>query len=148
MAGAEDNPLRECPDHPGWREWHVPGAFNRDFIGLLLVRDDGGDVARTRIFPGKHMANAYGSLHGGVISAFADASLFAGAGLLSEEHPSAAVTIDLSVQFTGSGNLEEPLDGLVTVLRETRRMVFVQGRIEQGGNTIAGFSGVLRKITG
>lgn len=138
--------LRACPDHPGWQEWRVPGAFNREVIGLLLVRDEGGGTARTRIFPQPHMANIAGYVHGGVISSFADASLFAGPGVLSGNDIAAAVTIELSVQFAGAGSMEEPLDALVSVVRETGRMIFVQGRIVQGENAVAGFSGIVRKL--
>jgi uncharacterized protein (TIGR00369 family) len=139
--------LLPAPDHPGWHEWRVPGAFNREVVGLLLVRDEGDGTARTRIFPAPLMGNVHGAVHGGIISAFADASLFAGPGVLTGQDLAAAVTVELSVQFAGAGSMAEPLDALVTVLRETRRMIFVQGRIVQGAEAIAGFSGIVRKVT-
>ena len=43
--------------------------------------------------------------------------------------------------------MDEPLDAVVSILRETGRMIFVQGRIVQGENAVAGFSGIVRKIT-
>ena len=138
--------LRASPEHPGWHEWRVPGAFNLEVVGLLLVRDEGGGTARTRIFPAPQMGNVHGAIHGGIISAFADASLFAGPGVLTRQDLAASVTVELSVQFTGSGSMAEPLDALVTILRETGRMIFVQGRIVQGDNVVAGFSGIIRKI--
>ena len=144
--GLDDVLLRDGPEHPGWHEWRVPGAFNRDVIGTLLVRDEGGGVARTRIFPAAHMANINGAIHGGVISALADATLFAGPGLLTGRDLGASVTVELSVQFIGAGSMSEPLDGLVSILRETGRMIFAQGRIVQGDTTVAGFSGIIRKI--
>jgi uncharacterized protein (TIGR00369 family) len=138
--------LLPAPEHPGWHEWRVPGPFNREVIGALLVREEGDDVARTRMFPAAHMGNVHGMVHGGAISAFADASLFAGPGLLTGQDLAASVTIELSVQFIGVGSMEEPLDGLVSILRETGRMIFCQGQIVQGDNTVAGFSGIIRKI--
>ena len=145
MAGLDDI-LLPAPDHPGWQEWRVPGAFNREVIGTLLVRDEGGGVARTRIVPVPHMGNVHGMIHGGIISALADATLFAGPGLLTGQDLGASVTVELSLQFIGAGSMTEPLDGLVSILRETGRMIFVQGRIVQGDNTVAGFSGIIRKI--
>ncbi|MGX7895110.1 PaaI family thioesterase [Tsuneonella sp. HG222] len=139
--------LRDCPDHPGWQEWRVPGAFNRDVLGRLLVRDEGDGTARTRIMPAPHMGNIVGNLHGGMISAFADASLFAGPGVLRGGRLAAAATIELSVQFVGAGVIDQPLDAVVSVLRETGRMIFVQGRIVQGDIAVAGFSGIVRKIS-
>jgi acyl-coenzyme A thioesterase PaaI-like protein len=145
LAGLDDI-LLPAPDHPGWHEWRVPGAFNREVIGTLLVRDEGNGIARTRIFPASHVGNVHGMIHGGIISALADATLFAGPGLLTGQDLGASVTVELSLQFIGAGSMTEPLDGLVSILRETGRMIFVQGRIVQGDNTVAGFSGIIRKI--
>jgi acyl-coenzyme A thioesterase PaaI-like protein len=145
LAGLDDI-LLPAPDHPGWHEWRVPGAFNREVIGTLLVRDEGNGIARTRIFPASHMGYVHGMIHGGIISALADATLFAGPGLLTGQDLGASVTVELSLQFIGAGSMTEPLDGLVSILRETGRMIFVQGRIVQGDNTVAGFSGIIRKI--
>ncbi|HSQ95266.1 MAG TPA: PaaI family thioesterase [Croceibacterium sp.] len=145
MAGLDDI-LLPAPDYPGWQEWRVPGAFNREVVGTLLVREEGAGVARTRVFPAAHMGNVHGAIHGGIISAFADATLFAGPGLLTRQDLGASVTVELSLQFIGAGRMDAPLDGLVSILRETGRMLFCQGRIVQGESTIAGFSGIIRKI--
>jgi acyl-coenzyme A thioesterase PaaI-like protein len=139
--------LLPAPEHPGWHEWRVPGAFNRQVIGTLLVREEGPGLARTRVLPAELMSNVHGMIHGGIISAFADASLFAGPGLLTGQDLAASVTIELSVQFIGVGRMDEPLDGLVSILRETGRMIFCQGKIVQRDSTVAGFSGIIRKIT-
>jgi uncharacterized protein (TIGR00369 family) len=138
--------LLPAPEHPGWHEWRVPGPFNREVIGTLLVREEGTGVARTRMFPAPLTGNVHGMIHGGIIAALADATLFAGPGLLTGQDLGASVTVELSLQFIGAGRMEEPLDGLVSILRETRRMIFCQGRIVQGDNTVAGFSGIIRKI--
>lgn len=138
--------LLPAPEHPGWQEWRVPGAFNREVLGTLLVRQESAGVARTRIFPAPQMGNVHGMIHGGMITALADASLFAGPGLLTAQDLGTSVTVELSVQFIGAGSMDEPLDGLVSILRETGRMIFCQGKIVQGDNTVAGFSGIIRKI--
>ena len=138
--------LLPAPEHPGWHEWRVPGAFNREVIGTLLVRKEADGVARTRMFPAAQMGNVHGMVHGAIIGALADATLFAGPGLLTGQDLGASVTVELSLQFIGAGSMEEPLDALVSILRETGRMIFCQGRIVQGDNTVAGFSGIIRKI--
>ena len=145
---ALEDVLGQCEhsDHPGWYEWRVPGAFNREVIGTLLVREDAEGTARTRMFPARHMGNVHGMIHGGIITALADATLFAGPGLLTRQDLGASVTVELSVQFMGAGSMAEPLDGLVSILRETGRMIFCQGKIVQGDNAVAGFSGIVRKI--
>ena len=138
--------LLPAPDYLGWHEWRVPGAFNQEVIGTLLVRDEGEGVARTRIMPAPHMGNVHGMVHGGIITALADATLFAGPGVLTGQDLGASVTVELSVQFIGAGRMDEPLDGLISILRETGRMIFCQGKIVQGENSVAGFSGIIRKI--
>jgi len=138
--------LQPAPDDPGWHEWRVPGAFNREVIGTLLVRDEGNGFARTRIMPAPHMGNVHGMIHGGIITALADATLFAGPGVLTGQDLGASVTVELSVQFIGAGSMDAPLDALVSILRETGRMIFCQGRIVQSDNPVAGFSGIIRKI--
>jgi acyl-coenzyme A thioesterase PaaI-like protein len=145
---ALEDVLGQCEhsDHSGWYEWRVPGAFNREVIGTLLVREESEGVARTRIFPAPHMGNVHGMIHGGMITALADATLFAGPGLLTGQDLGASVTVELSVQFIGAGSMDAPLDGLVSILRETGRMLFLQGKIVQGDNAVAGFSGIIRKI--
>jgi acyl-coenzyme A thioesterase PaaI-like protein len=145
---ALEDVLRQCDhsDHSGWYEWRVPGAFNREVIGTLLVREESEGIARTRIFPAPHMGNVHGMIHGGIITALADATLFAGPGLLAGQDLGASVTVELSLQFIGAGSMDEPLDGLISILRETGRMLFCQGKIIQGDNTVAGFSGIVRKI--
>ncbi|MGZ3199159.1 MAG: PaaI family thioesterase [Croceibacterium sp.] len=145
MAGLDDI-LLPAPEYPGWQEWRVPGAFNREVLGTLLVRDESAGVARTRIFPAPQMGNVHGMIHGGMITALADATLFAGPGLLTGQDLGASVTVELSVQFIGAGSMDEPLDGLVSILHETGRMIFCQGKIVQGDNTVAGFAGIIRKI--
>ena len=148
MSSLDEILLRDCPDHPGWHEWRMPGddRFNRVVLGTMLVRDEGHGTARTRLFPTTHHTNINGTIHGGIVTALADATLFAGPSLLTGENLAPSVTVELSVQFTGAGDPDRPLDGLVTILRETGRMLFAQGRIVQGVETIAGFSGILRKI--
>lgn len=148
MSSLGDILLRDCPDHPGWHEWRMPGEdrFNQVVLGLMLVREEEHGTARTRIFPAAHHCNINGAIHGGIVTALADATLFAGPSLLTGQNLAPSVTIELSVQFTGAGNPELPLDAVVTILRETGRMLFAQGRVVQGVETIAGFSGVLRKI--
>ena len=40
-----------------------------------------------------------------------------------------------------------PLDAEVELLRETGRLIFLQGKVVQDGETVAAFSGALRKFS-
>ena len=135
------------PDHPGWSTFGVddPSLFNPVVMGEMLVRRENDTSCRVRMFPARHHSNVMGAVHGGVILALADISLFAVARLMLKADAAGSVTLDLSSQFIGSGRLDRPLDAVSEVLRETGRLVFVRGLIEQDGGLIAAFSATIRK---
>jgi acyl-coenzyme A thioesterase PaaI-like protein len=56
-----------------------------------------------------------------------------------------AVTLDCSVQFLSGGAIGVPLDAEVELLRETGRLAFFRGRVLQGEEVVAAFTGTLRK---
>ncbi|PEQ10650.1 thioesterase [Novosphingobium sp. PC22D] len=139
---------RPAPDNPGWTVWDIddPERFNPAVIGRLIVRAQGERSARMRMLePGHRHANLHGRLHGGVTLALADIAMFASAYVVCGGHTAASVTIDLNCQFLGSGSLERPVDVVTEILRETRRLIFARGMVEQDGDPIAAFSGTLRK---
>ncbi len=133
------------PDHPGWWTWDVtgPDRYNST-IGKLLVRAEGPGRARCRMFPEMLQSNLGDAVHGGAILTFVDMALFAG-GRLAGTDIAHAVTLDLSCQFLAPGRLGTPLDTSVELLRETRRLAFMRGLVEQGETVIASWSGTLRK---
>ncbi|MGB3165898.1 MAG: PaaI family thioesterase [Alteraurantiacibacter sp.] len=116
-------------------------------LGLLLVRLDDERHARVRMFPQMHHRNAGDVIHGGTILGLVDVAMFAGSGLLIEDGIGRGVTVEVSAQFLGPGDPERPLDAVVEVTKETGRMVFTRGLIVQEGDTVASFSGILRKVT-
>ena len=82
------------------------------------------------------------------VLALIDMALFACSRMLGIVEAGTAVTLDLSVQFIGAGKPGTPCDAVTEVLKETRRLVFLRGVVEQGeGNLIAAFSGTIRKPT-
>lgn len=134
-------------DHPGWVTWQLSDdtRFN-SVLGKMIMQGD-GDIARIRMFPEHVHTNLHDNVHGGVLLAFADVALFAGAKLLGMKTADDAVTLDLSMQFLGSGKGGMPLDAEVDLLRETGRLVFLRGIISQQHGRVAAFSGTLRKAT-
>jgi len=92
----------------------------------------------------KH-SNLQDMIHGGTTLALIDVSMFAGMRTLTDNEAARAVTLELSTQFIGAGRMDEPLDAVVEVLKETRRMVFMRGHIEQGEHLVAAYSGLVRK---
>ncbi|HMO69308.1 MAG TPA: PaaI family thioesterase [Novosphingobium sp.] len=136
-----------CPDNPGWLTWDSldPARFNGAAMGKLLIRQDGAETCRLRMIPGHAHANLPGSVHGGVTLALIDIALFASLWVLRGGDSAGAGTLEVHSQFIGAGELEEPLDAVTEVLRETRRLAFMRGKVVQGDQLIAAYSGTIRK---
>jgi uncharacterized protein (TIGR00369 family) len=133
------------PDHPGWWTWDVEGPprFN-DAVGPLLVRRGEDGRGWCRMFPAQEHSNLGEKVHGGALMTFVDMALYA-AGAMAGANVAQAVTLDCSVQFLSPGELGEPLDAELELLSETRRLVFVRGRVLQGERLVATYSATLRK---
>jgi uncharacterized protein (TIGR00369 family) len=135
------------PDHPGWWSWDLPdGERYNATLGKLLVRGEGEGRARCRMFPDERQANLGDVVHGGAILTFIDMAMFAG-GYAAGADLGPSVTLDLSAQFLSAGRLGVPLDCTVELLRESKRMAVMRGLVEQEGETVAAWSGTLRKLS-
>ncbi len=110
----------------------------------MIVQPAGEARGRCRIFPDERHTNLGGMLHGGAILTFIDMALFAG-GRVAGADTKKAVTLDCAVQFISPGRPGRPLDAEVELLRETGRLAFFRGLVLQGGETVASFTGTLRK---
>jgi acyl-coenzyme A thioesterase PaaI-like protein len=132
------------PDRPGWKLWEMrdESRFN-SFIGALSVLGQGNRARVLTTFAQKH-SNLRDHVHGGALTGFIDMALFAGAramGVLAGP----ASTVDLSVQFITGGAIGVATEAEVVLLRETGRMLFLQGVVRQGEVTVASFLGTVRK---
>lgn len=139
-----------APDHPGWYSWNLSDEtrFNAQVMGRLLVRREGENVARLRMFTTRKHTNLSDNIHGAVTLGLIDISLFAAFRSLSGGDGAGSVTLELSSQFIGAGRAGLPLDAVVEIMRETGRMVFLRGTVVQGEadeNLIASFTGIVRK---
>jgi acyl-coenzyme A thioesterase PaaI-like protein len=134
------------PDHPGWWTWDVAGEerYNAT-LGKLLVRAEGERRARCRMFPETLQSNLGNVVHGGAILTFIDMALYAGGTLAGMSDVSYAVTLELGCQFIDAAQLGTPLDCSVELLRETGRLAFLRGTVEQEGRIAASWTGTLRK---
>jgi uncharacterized protein (TIGR00369 family) len=138
------------PQYPGWHTWdHIDqDRFNPVAMGKMIVRREGERSTRLRLIETKRMhSNPHNNIHGGVTVSLIDIAMFATAFGIIGEQAAGSVTLDLSTQFVGSGRIGEPLDVVSEVMKETRRLVFVRGIAEQGGDPIASYMGTLRKPT-
>ncbi|AGH48596.1 MULTISPECIES: PaaI family thioesterase [Sphingomonadales] len=134
------------PDHPGWNRWELNDRDRfLDQLGRVLVRPEPGGKARVRMFPERRHSNMINAVHGGAVMGFVDIALFAGAEACGAKAAGNGVTLDFTAQFLSRGTLDEPLDAVVEVLRETGRLIFVRGLVEQTHGIVASFSATLRK---
>lgn len=134
------------PENPGW-ELRPASEIGRflDIFGAIRVRADPDGKARCRVMPEPRHRNINDTVHGGFTLALIDQALFMGPRALGIEGSVGGVTIDTATQFFGSLAIDSPIDLVVEVLRETGRLVFVRGVIEQDGVAAVAFSGTIRK---
>ncbi|GGC10650.1 thioesterase [Novosphingobium endophyticum] len=136
------------PRNPGWHTWDLveQDRFNPVVMGKMLVRREGDRSARLRLADTRTMhGNLHGNIHGGVTLSLIDIAMFATVYGVIGEDVAGSVTLDLSTQFVGAGRLGEPLDAVSEVMKETRRLVFIRGTVEQGDTLVATYMGTLRK---
>jgi acyl-coenzyme A thioesterase PaaI-like protein len=136
----EDGPFK------GWMRWRDmdQGRFS-DTIGPVYFRAREDGTVEAAAETGRQHSNLQDMLHGGYIMAFIDQVLFAVAGPRLQKQR--AVTLTCNTEFLGVGRPGDVLTAHGEVTRETGRLLFLRGLVEQGGNPIASFSGVLRKVT-
>lgn len=138
------------PDNPGWMRWRLadPTRYNEAVLGKMILRAEGPDHCRVRIFPQRHHTNNSDNVHGAVTLGLIDIALFCTMQQLRGIDAAGSVTLGIETQFIGPGDPARPLDAVVEVLRETRRLGFLRGLVEQDGDLVASFGATLRKPSG
>jgi acyl-coenzyme A thioesterase PaaI-like protein len=140
------------PENPGWHHWNLKDEtlFNNVVMGKLITRveADGpnGPRARLRMFPERRHLNLQGIIHGAVTLSLIDISLFVTMHTIGTGNSGPSVTLELSTQFVGGGDPTRPMDAVTEIVRETGKLVFVRGMVEQQADTVASFSGIVRKM--
>ena len=136
------------PENPGWLRWRIIDAtrFNEAVLGKQLVRKESETTARLRIQPQFPLhTNSANNVHGAITLALIDVSLFAATYVLGGLDAGKSVTLDLQTQFIGAGDPSRPLDSVVELLRETRRLAFLRGLVVQDDDLVASFTATIRK---
>ncbi len=135
-------------DNPGWLRWRIADAtrFNEAVLGKQLVRAESDTSCRMRMVPQIPLhTNSAGNVHGAITLSLIDVSLFAAMYVLRGMDAGRSVTLDLTSQLIGSGDASRPLDSVVELLRETRRLAFLRGLVVQDDDIVASFSATARK---
>ena len=140
--------LSRVPDGPwaGWFSWVDPvsGTF-LDLIGTSYSRSDAAGKAIVMLESRPHHANRLNVLHGGFLAGFADHAYFAALAAMGRPEQVAAVTVDLTMQYCGAGQIGPNLRADVELLRETGRLMFMRLTISQDDVLIASSTATVRK---
>ncbi|NML89316.1 PaaI family thioesterase [Sphingobium sp. TB-6] len=133
----------------GWLSWTdtVPGTFLDSAIGTSYSRSDAAGKATVMLESRPSHANRLGALHGGFLAGFADHAYFAALAAMGRPEQAAAVTVDLSMQYCGSGKIGPHLCAEIELLRETGRLMFLRLTISQDDELIAASTATVRKAS-
>ncbi|MFM6854398.1 MAG: PaaI family thioesterase [Sphingopyxis sp.] len=140
----------------GWISWNLRDSarYNALIEPLSVRRDaqtaDGRPTARVRMLPMVQHSNLADNVHGAVTLGLIDIALFASCHQFGVLNVGPSVTLDLATQFISGGRINEPLDALTELVRETGRLVFLRGMVVQGAgdsHIVATYSGTIRKAS-
>ena len=87
--------------------------------------------------------NRHGIVHGGLMMTMIDLTMVVAA---KQNRDEMLVTVSLNSEFVDSGRSGELIEGIGELVRRTRSLAFVRGRIFTGGRTLVNASTVLKLI--
>jgi uncharacterized protein (TIGR00369 family) len=127
----EDRVSTESP-LPGYRETRLIDPFEI-FIGPIFECGDKGERRFALKIDERHV-NRRGSLHGGMLMTFADATLGAAAADLADG--GVAVTLNMQSHFLAPARAGDVVEVAPTLTRRTRSMLFIRGDFTVRGEII------------
>lgn len=141
-TGLQLIPVTEGP-WQGWLRWPGVDPFE-DHTGPFFARHDADGAIECGFRPAAKNVNGGGTVHGGALLTFADFALFMiASAVLPEFH---GVTATLNAEFVGAARLDRLLTARGEVIKAGRSLIFVRGLIDDAGEPVLSFSGVIKKI--
>lgn len=127
----------------GWGRWSMDVPFEQHAGPFYIRRHEDGD-AMGGFIPQDHNCRHGGTVHGGSLLTFADFSLFviAAEALAGQD----GVTVSLNSEFLSPALPHKRLTSRGKVTKAGKRMIFVQGQMEQEGRPVLAFSGIIAVI--
>lgn len=126
----------------GYATWGDVDPYE-DMVGPFYLKDNGDGTYRSAFISEKRHTNSSGALHGGLLMSFADFALFA---IARNEIGEQCVTVGFNSEFISAVGAGNRIEATGEVLRATRSLIFVRGKIFSGEETLMSFSGVLKKV--
>jgi uncharacterized protein (TIGR00369 family) len=129
---------------PGFEAWPArEGGFLAQ-NGPVYRRLEGGFTLGFRVLP-RHCNNG-DSCHGGMLSLLADILLIGGSKAVLG-YQGFTVTISLACDFVAAAPLGSWLEGRAQVVRATGSLIFAEGRLTIGEQSVLRANGILRRPT-
>ena len=126
----------------GWDKRELGGFTG--LAGPFWLRGEGIDREVGLLVEPKHCNNHLGTIHGGLVSTFADIGLGIGvSGAIGGTH---CVTLQLQLYFVSTARVGEFVQVKPELVRQTKQIVFVRGLIRTGERTIANADGIWKVI--
>lgn len=129
------------PAASGWSVYSESALT--DLVGPLWQRTDGG-ASRLGFVARDHHTNRRGVVHGGMLLMFADEAIGKAAYDANDRQPQA--TIQLDVQFIAPVEVGQFVEADAEVVRRTRSLIFMAGKLIAGDKTVATASGIWKVI--
>lgn len=131
----------------GWTRWQGlhPNRFS-ELLGAHYYRVTPEGAVECAMPAEERHLNGLGYLHGGFLMAFIDQTMFAIA--RPRLSPTVgAVTLSCDTHFLGSGVAGKVIRGTGEIIKETGKLFFIRGLLDQEGESVCAFTGTLRKVT-
>lgn len=120
--------------------------FSDGFLGhngpVYAKEGENGVVFGCRILP--HLCNPMGVAHGGWVATMFDIVLPLSARYTEQFRDRFLLTINMSIDYLAGPRLGDWVEGRAEILRITKRMVFIQGKLEVDGELTGRGSGIFR----
>lgn len=127
---------------PDYRHWH--GDKAEDYLGPFFFRTE-GEVIHTAFRVEDRHCNAHGTLHGGVMMAFADYTLCLAANGGAAQ---SVVTVTCNNEFTAPAQKGDLVLGRGEVVKRARSLVFTRSELKVDSEVILASSAVVKLLRG
>lgn len=131
----------------GWTSYRHPDKEGFDyFVGPYWNKGEGADRVMGLLVEKRHTNGHLGTVHGGLVSSFADIALGSGVVHALGDLSRSCATISLNMQFLSVAREGDFLTLQAEVTRQSRQLIFVRGLIMNDEKAIASAEGIWKLL--
>ena len=129
---------------PRLKNFQTDSGFDpaEDYTGPFYYKNEAGQFVCAFV-PETKNCNTYGGVHGGVLMTFADFSLCMAA--TNHYNKENCVTVSFNADFISGANVGDLIICRPEIVRKTKSLAFVNGRLETESEVIMTFSSVVKR---